>query len=120
MAEIPDKVTVITEQNMVACLSVIQTDIRYIKEKLDSSIDDHETRIRCLEQREEDCKQVVTLNKLTELIDNHETRINNLEDINHQESGAKVALDDYREYIGWGLAGVLALISVYQFLKGEI
>ena len=71
-----EKITVITEQNMVVCLTGIQKDVQYVKEKLDASVDDHETRIRCLEQKEEDCRQTETFQGIQTTLNDHEIRIN--------------------------------------------
>jgi len=115
-----EKITVITEQNMVVCLTGIQKDVQYIKEKLDASVDDHETRIRCLEQKEEDCRQTETFQGIQTTLNDHEIRINTLESVKDQDTGAKTALMGYRELAAWGLSGVLAFITIYQFVKGGL
>lgn len=118
MAEIPERITVITEQNMAICLTGIQKDVQYIKEKLDSSVVDHENRLRTLEQKEEDCRQTETFQGIQSTLNDHEIRINSLEDINHQNVGAQQAAISYREMASWGIGICLGLIAVYQFFKG--
>jgi phosphoenolpyruvate-protein kinase (PTS system EI component) len=120
MAEIPEKITVITEQNMAICLTGIQKDVQYIKEKLDASVVDHENRIRSLEQAEEECQQTETFQGIQTTLNDHEVRINCLEDLNHQATGAKTAVVELREVIGWGLAGLLGIITLYQFMRGGL
>ena len=119
MADIPEKITVITEQNMAICLTGIQKDVQYIKEKLDNAVVDHETRIRTLEQTTEDCKQLDQFSGIQTTLNDHEVRINSLEDTNQRREGQQQAFMSTREMIGWGLTTFLGIVAVYQFISGQ-
>lgn len=120
MAEIPvnKPITVITEQNVAACLVGIQKDIGYIKEKLDKSVDDHERRLRSLEQTEEDCRQVATINEINGHIENHEGRIKDLESTHQQDTGVTMARDTLILYGVSAFSIIEGLVIVWQFIKG--
>jgi len=113
--------------------------------RLEEFMRDHEERVRRLEQncnREERWEnnteghtQIWT--ELTQLnnrmvkierakcpkmpvLDELDSRIEAIERTHDLDTGAKTAGIEIRELIGWGLAGILSVITIYQILKGEL
>jgi|GEM_PF-5250032 len=94
-----------------------------IETKLDTVltiIPDHETRLRIVEQKKEECQQRDQISDLRDTVGDHETRLNALESCHDQDTGAKQALMSYRELAAWGLTGLLGFITIYQFVKGGL
>ena len=119
MAEIPSTIDVTTRQSIDICVAEMRVDIKYIKEKLDITVNDHETRIRTLEQTTEDCQQTETLTGFQTTLNDHEVRINALESTHDQDEGADKVRVSNREIISWGLTVAISLIAVYQFMVGK-
>jgi len=120
MAEIPASIDVTTRQNTEICIAEMRVDIKYIKEKLDITVADHENRIRTLESTEEACKQTETLSDVQLTLDDHEVRINSLESTHDQDTGAETARITHRELVSWGLTIAVSIVALWQFMEGRI
>ncbi len=120
MADIPSEILVTPRPNNDICIAEMRADIKYIKETLDKTVADHESRIRVVEQKKEDCQQQEKIEDLQETVDDHESRLSALESTHDQDTGAKQALMSYRELAAWGLTVLLGFITVYQSVKGAL
>lgn len=93
-----------------------------IETKLDNVltiIPNHDTRIRDLELRKEECLQVVRIEKIESCIDEHGVRIDNLEKTRDKDSGARWASVSNRETILFFITIGLASLNVLQFAGGK-
>ena len=138
MVEIPSDISVTTRQSTEICIAEMRTDIKYIREIIDSfnsrqakqddiiaklqsncnreerwetvrdQVDDHEIRITKIERAK--CPKLPVLN-------DHEDRLGALESTHQQDTGAQTAKRSTLEY---ALAGVTAfefIIIVVQFFR---
>lgn len=94
-----------------------------MEEKLDNVlkiIPDHETRLRGLEQKKEECQQVDTLSDIRDQVGDHETRINGLEKTHDKDEGAQTATRTTLEYVLAIITIAEGLIIIWQFFGGPV
>jgi hypothetical protein len=120
MSEIPSSIDVTTRHSTDVCIAEMRIDIKYIKEKLDITVTDHENRIRTLEQTPEDCQQTETLSGFQNTLNDHEARINSLESVHDKDEGADKVRVSNREVISWGLTIAVSIVALWQFMEGRI
>lgn len=120
MAEIPSSIDVTTRQSTEVCIAEMRADIKYIKETLDKTVADHETRLRNVEQKKEDCQQDERLDKIETRLDEHDTDIKELKSVHDKDEGAETVRVSNREVISWGLTIAVSIVALWQFMEGRI
>ena len=119
MVDIPSEIQVTTRKSTEICIAEMRADIKYIKETLDKTVADHETRIRTLEQTDEDCKQQSRITDFQDRIDDHEVRINALESTHDKDTGVKQAGVNLREWVIIIIAILGWMVSLFQVFGGQ-
>ena len=104
----------------------MQTDIKYIRDSIDELKQSREKQDIIINTLQTNCNREERWDAIRDKIVSNETRIgacedriDALENVHYQDAGAKQAAMGYRELAAWGLTGILAVITIYQFLKGE-
>lgn len=92
------------------------------EEKLDNVltvIPDHETRLRIVEQKKEDCQQDLSLDKIEGRLDGHDDDIKDLKATHNRDDGANEVKISFREYAVAAFAIIEGLVILIQFMGGK-
>jgi len=105
----------------------MQTDIKYIRDSIDELKQSREKQDIIINTLQTNCNREERWDNIRDKVDSNETRIgacedriDALENIHNQDAGAKQAMMSHREMVSWALTGILAFITIFQFLKGEL